>query len=400
MARTEDDLRNLLSDTESECVERKETLGGKDTKGRVCEAICAFANDLCGHARSGVIFIGATDDGRPSGKAITEDLLNELADLREQGHILPPPTMSVRKLVVDGGAVAAIEVHPSPSPPVRFKGQVWIRVGARRAIATREEEGRLSERRRSADLPFDARPIPGATIEDLDLSLFHREYLPSVVPAEVLAENNRNEMERLSSLRLATPDGVPTAAGLLLVGQEPTRHIPGAYLQFLRVDGYDLAAPILNDKQIATPLPLLLRELDDLLALNIVTAVDIGTGLKEERQPDYPLEALQQLARNAFLHRGYEGTNSPVRITWYSDRIEIHSPGGPFGSATIENFGSPGITDYRNPTLAEAMRGLGYVQRFGAGLPIARKSLHDNGNPPPEFVPDHSYVGVIIRKSS
>lgn len=49
---------------------------------------------------------------------------------------------------------------------------------------------------------------------------------------------------------------------------------------------------------------------------------------------------------------------------------------------TRENFGRPGITDYRNPHLAESMYILGYVQRFGMGIQIARKLLFDNGNPP------------------
>ena len=61
-----------------------------------------------------------------------------------------------------------------------------------------------------------------------------------------------------------------------------------------------------------------------------------------------------------------KGTNTPVRITWYNDRIEIQSPGGPFGSVTAQNFGQDGITDYRNPNLADAMKVLGFVQRFGS----------------------------------
>ena len=60
------------------------------------------------------------------------------------------------------------------------------------------------------------------------------------------------------------------------------------------------------------------------------------------------------------LHRNYESTASPVRLTWYDDRVELFSPGGPYGAVTVENFGRPGVTDYRNPVLAEAMRNLGY----------------------------------------
>jgi ATP-dependent DNA helicase RecG len=87
-----------------------------------------------------------------------------------------------------------------------------------------------------------------------------------------------------------------------------------------------------------------------------------------------------------------------VRIYWYSDRIEIISPGGPFGRVTAENFGAPGVTDYRNPHLAEALRTLGYAQQSGVGIQIAREALARNGNPPPEFRVDPQTVFTTIRR--
>jgi ATP-dependent DNA helicase RecG len=98
------------------------------------------------------------------------------------------------------------------------------------------------------------------------------------------------------------------------------------------------------------------------------------------------------------MHRSYEHTNAPVRVTWYSDRVEIISPGGPYGTVSEENFGDPGVTDYRNPILAEAMRAMGYVQRFGIGLEHIRASMARNGNPEPEFAPTATHVGVILRR--
>ncbi|QSB16727.1 putative DNA binding domain-containing protein [Natronosporangium hydrolyticum] len=400
MSRSTNDLLRMLPDLETDQVERKESLKGGEIKDRICQAICAFANDLPDHHSSGVIFVGASDDGRPAGLSIDDRLLLSLADLRGDGRILPPPVMNVRRLEVGDQAVAAIEVEPSPSPPVRFNGQVWIRVGPRRAVATADEERRLAERRRAADLPFDSRPADGATLGDLDLALFEREYLPSVLTSEVLAANGRTTEQRLASLRLATVDGVPTNAGLLILGTDPARFISGAQVQFVRVEGTSLSDPIVDERRLTSALPDLLRELDELLRLNIRTSVRIGEALRDVRRSDYPLAALQQLTRNAILHRNYEGTASPVRLTWYEDRVEIFSPGGPYGTVTVENFGQPGVTDYRNPILAEAMGGLGFVQRFGAGLPIARRALAENGSPPPEFTPDPSYVGVIIREAA
>ena len=343
--------------------------------------------------------MGAADDGHTIGLAIGDRLLLELADLRSQGRILPPPIMNVRKLDVGGDAVAVVEVEPSPSPPVRFNGQVWIRVGPRRAIASADEERRLAERRRSRDLPFDARPAVGSTLGDLDLDWFEREYLPSVLTPEVLAANGRTVEQRLISLRLTSPEGTPTNAGILILGREPTSFLPGAYLQVVRVDGINLSDPVVDARRLSSALPTLLHDLDDILRLNIKTSVRIADDFRDSRRPDYPMAALQQIVRNAILHRSYEGTSAPVRLNWYDDRVEVYSPGGPYGVVTVENFGRPGLTDYRNPVLAEAMGSLGYVQKFGAGLPIARQSLQSNGNPPPEFTPDPSYVGVTLREA-
>ncbi len=58
------------------------------------------------------------------------------------------------------------------------------------------------------------------------------------------------------------------------------------------------------------------------------------------------MTAIHQIVYNAVMHRTYEETNAPTRVYWYNDRIEITSPGGPYGNVTPENFGKPGITDY------------------------------------------------------
>ena len=117
---------------------------------------------------------------------------------------------------------------------------------------------------------------------------------------------------------------------------------------------------------------------------------------RERQQPDYPVDALRQFAYNAIMHRSYEGTNTPVRVYWYADRIEIASPGGLYGRMTRENFGT-GDTDYRNPLLAEIMHHLGFAQRFGLGVPLARRLLAENGNPDPEFHFEPARVVVAVR---
>jgi ATP-dependent DNA helicase RecG len=142
-----------------------------------------------------------------------------------------------------------------------------------------------------------------------------------------------------------------------------------------------------------------LDELDNLVKTNIQTSINFTSGTVETRRPDYPRVALQQIVRNAILHRSYENTNAPVRLYWFNDRVEVLNPGGPYGQVTKRNFGQPGAYDYRNPNLAAVMKELGYVQRFGYGIALARNEMAKNGNPEPEFQVEDAHVAVILRRS-
>jgi ATP-dependent DNA helicase RecG len=389
------ELEALLRDLESDRTERKESLAQSD---RIRQAICAFANDLPAHGRPGVVFVGARDDGSCAGLSITDQLLLMLASMRSDGNIQPFPSLVVQKRTLDGCQMAVVIVEPSAYPPIRVRGVTWIRVGPRRDIATPEEERRLSERRRGRDLPFDIHSLPSAALADLDLDLFQREYLRQAISPEVLAANRRSIEDQLHSLRLLDLDGHPTILGILVLGTDARRFIPGAYVQFLRFDGTRLTDPIRDQKEIDGPLPEMLRRLDEVLEAHNSIGAAITEGPVEVRRPEYPPAALQQLVRNAVLHRTYEATNTPTRIYWFSDRIEIHSPGGAFGQVTAATFGNPGVTDYRNPNVAEAMKVLGYVQRFGVGIPIAREELAKNGNPPLEFATEAAHILALVRR--
>ncbi len=396
---TDEELQSLLADIESDRVERKASFSDSE---RVCQAICAFANDMPNHRLPGVFFIGVNDDGTCAGSQISDEILLNLAPLRSDGNIVPLPSMTVQKRTLNGCDMAVICVQPSFAPPVRFKGRVWIRVGPRRAWASADEERRLSEKRRAGDLPFDITAIPSASLDDLDLDLFTKQYLPAALAPDVLAQNKRTVEQQLSALRFATPTSThpqkPTALGILVVGKDVLGYIPGAYIQFRRIEGTELTDAIKDQKEISGPLSEVLKGLDDILQAHISVATNITSQPKEVQTPDYPLVALQQVVRNAIMHRNYDGTNAPIRVTWFSDRIEIQNPGGPFGQVTRENFGNPGITDYRNPHLAEALKNLGYVQRFGVGIALAKRSLQENGNPDLEYQVEDAHILATLRR--
>jgi ATP-dependent DNA helicase RecG len=393
---SEDDLRRLLRLGEADSIERTAGLSDKRKFG---EAICAFANDLTDRRLPGVLFVGVQDNGDCANATIDERLLQTLMGFRTDGTILPPPLISVRRHVLDGCEMAIVEVAPSDNPPIKFDGRVCIRIGPRRGYATAEEERRLIEKRRWGVLPFDQQPLPGATLQDVDTLRFQEEYLPSAVSADVLAENGRSTEQKMQALGLLDASLRPTALGILVCGKNPRGWLPGAYVQFVRYPGTEIDNAVLDQKEIDGTLTDMFRRIDELLAANISYPANLA-GAVQQTRPTYPVIALQELLRNAVIHRNYEATSSPVMLTWYADRVEITSPGGPYGAVTAETFGQPGLTDARNPALASAAKAMGFAQRFGSGIPRAIAALKRNGNPMPEFRTEPNFVNVTVRSAA
>ena len=90
---SDQELEALLNDLESDRAERKEAWAGS-APDKVRQAICAFANDLPNYQQPGIVFIGAKNDGSPSDIDVTDQLLLTLSDIKSDGKIVPPPTLT------------------------------------------------------------------------------------------------------------------------------------------------------------------------------------------------------------------------------------------------------------------------------------------------------------------
>jgi ATP-dependent DNA helicase RecG len=386
-------LLALMRELESDRVERTESLSDTD---KFSKAVCAFSNDMPHHRQPSYLFVGVKDDGSPAGVEITDRLLQNLAAIRSDGNIQPLPVMNVERLSGPGWNVAVVEVFPSDLPPVRYRGQVWIRVGPRRAIASESEERVLTERRVASARTWDARPCNEAGLEDLALDLFAVGYRPFAVDPETIQQNHRELTEQLAALRFYDLNrGKPTNAALLLFGKDPLFFVPGAYVQYVRYEGPTLADEPTRDRRFSGDLLSVLRGLDE-LAEDVAEARPVpAQGLSERMAFSYPPRALHELFVNAVIHRNYESSTAPVLINHFQDRIEILSPGGLYGELTPEQF--PRGTSYRNPVLAEAARTLGFVNRYGRGIAIAQAELQKNGSPEARFELGAHHFLVTVR---
>ena len=142
----------------------------------------------------------------------------------------------------------------------------------------------------------------------------------------------------------------------------------------------------------------MLPQLENFVKNAVVTARPVPISmLREKTVLNYPDLALRELLMNACMHRDYQ-SNMPIRLYQYEDRIEILNAGGLYGEARPENF--PTVNDYRNPIIAESMRGLKYVNMFNRGIQRVKNLLNDNGNPSPIFNVEKVTAFEVIVKPS
>lgn len=352
---------------------------------------------MAGHRLPGYLLVGVNDNGSLNKTVVDEQLLQTLLSYRTDGRIVPPPAMIVERFTYPEGDVAVVEVQPSNVPPVRYKGKVCVRIGPRKGIANEAEERILSEKRSTFARTFDTQPCYGSRIDDLSLDIFKISYLPTAIDENTLKENGRDIKQQLASLKFYDlQDDCPTNAGMLMFGNNHRFYMAGAYIQYVRFTGEDEISDFEYEHRFDGDLTTQMKVMDDFIKSQISKKVQHSLG--HDYEFTYPSSAIQELLYNAVIHRDYQ-SNAPIKFYEFNNRIEITNPGGLFGDARPENF--PDKNDYRNPTLAEAAKNLGFINSFNVGVKRAKASLLKNRNPDPQFIIDQpTGFGVIIYKKA
>ena len=97
--------------------------------------------------------------------------------------------------------------------------------------------------------------------------------------------------------------------------------------------------------------------------------------------PDYSEQALREGLANALIHRDYSRLGA-VHVQWQEDRIEISNPGGfPEGVRLDNLLVTPPRP--RNPSLVDAFKRAGIVERTARGIDTIFFEQLRNGRPAP-----------------
>ncbi len=350
----------------------------------LADELAAFAN-----GNGGVLLCGVTDDGRIQGMTRAQlDAVEQLVVTICADSIRPALEFDAQRMEVDGKALLAVEVaagyalHDSPGGSYRRAGSSKRRMGS-------DERLRLAQRRaQSRFLWFDKQPVPETGFASLDEELWRPLVSAQGAAAPDLA---------LAKLGLLTDtDNGPrqaTVAGILLCSRAPEQWLPNACITATRYRGADRASGQVDAQTIGGPLQRQIADAVTFAARNMQVAAHKDPARLD--LPQYSERAIFEAVVNAVAHRDYSMRGSRIRLSLFSDRLEIQSPGTLPNSLTVENIADRQAT--RNEVLASMLgrmpvggtRGSGerryFMERRGDGVPVILNETRGVSGRPAQF---------------
>ncbi len=218
----------------------------------------------------------------------------------------------------------------------------------------------------SGAVHYDITEVEQAKINDIDLGQTG-EYF-SRYQISFFEESQEERIRLLKCSDILTGNEKPTLAGLLIFGLAPERFLHQSGINFAHFAGDEIAAELLDKKNIAGRLP---QQVDGTLAAikSNIRIPSIISGSRRVEAPNYPDYVFRELIVNACVHRNYSIYGANIRVFLFSDRLEVISPGRLPNTVTIEKL-PIGTSVSRNPVLMRFMENLGYVDKLGRGLPM------------------------------
>lgn len=386
MIETRSDLEELVRTGESARLELT-----RNPSARVVETLAAMAN-----SEGGTLVVGAGERGellglpRDEGARLITQLAVWLAD-----RVTPPLPAETRTVELGADRVAiVVEVAPTYPPHMLQDGRILGRVGATTRPITPAQI--LAQGRRQGILPpFDALPVTGATIADLA----PERITAFMTAASPNSPGDPNTVLRAFSLVVAAnpaaaSDLTPTLTGLLVLGRNPQRFLPQAFIKIARHSGSTPVAPVIDTDEIVGTVPEQIDRLQPALARFLRTASSVQ-GLTRREWPEYPPGAIRELVINALVHRDYAAGTGPVIIRLFTNRVEITDPGH-VEAATFGQLAErpPAL---QNPTLSRSLRALGYLESLGVGLARAAAELRAAGHGVPVLEQRGNNVVMVVH---
>ncbi len=358
------DLVELLRRAEGKTLEFKRDLSSSEG---VLRSIVAFANTA-----GGIVLIGVEDrtrrvSGIENPLSLEERLASLIAD-NIRPHLVP----DLEILPWRRTHVVALQVYPSSNPPHFIKARgpeagVFVRIGS---TNRRADQGLIAELGRlTRNESFDEQPMPALNSEAIDFRAASECFLP-------VRKLRRSDLPTLKLTVKHQGRWVPTVGGILLFGKDREAHFPDAWVQAGRFEG-TARNHILDTAEIRSFPVRAIEETIAFIRRNTSREAVIGEIHRTDRWT-FPSAAVREALINAVVHADYSQRGAPIRVSVFSDRMEIENPGLlPFG-LTVEDI-RKGISKLRNRVVGRVFHALGLIEQWGSGIQRMTAACHEAG---------------------
>lgn len=384
-------LANMIMRLKAEGQTIEVKAANKGCPQRLYDTLSSFSNQDTG----GTIVFGIDEkqDFAPVGVYDLQDLQKNVT---EQCNQMEPPVRAVFTVAeVEGVSICSAEIPgvDFSERPCYYKGRgrtkgSYIRVGDADLPMTDYELYSFEAFRKH--LHDDERPIERASMSTLDAAQIQNYLLQKKLERPGFAQLPEDQALEMLNVTRA---GTPTLAAVMNFCVYPQGYLPQLAITAVVVPGTEIGehdgieSRFLDNKRIEGTIKTMVDEAITFCKRNmrVQTIIDPETGKRRDRT-EYPIEAIREAVLNALIHRDYshltEGT--PVQINFFSDRLEIHSPGSLYGRMTVEQLGHA-RPDLRNPALAVMTEVLVGAENRYSGIPTIRREMAAHNLPEPVF---------------
>ena len=273
-------------------------------------------------------------------------------------------------------------------------------LGEQFGIEPTTDENEIAEQTIEATSPFESQPLNRVLWEDLEHDVARR----LISAAEGTEPDKLTPHQVLSGAALRglawrdpeSHEHYGTAAGIVLLGKDPSAVFPQCRILADAYRGRELDGDPNDHEDIRGPMPLCVDQAIAFVDRNTRHPMRV-VGLNRVRLDEYPVEALREALVNAVAHRRYEDAGRRIMLEVFADRVVVSSPGLPPAPITIAKLRSGKYRPCsRNPVIAQCLSYFHRIEERGSGFRRMRDHMLDHGLDRPRLATDTGYFQVIF----
>lgn len=390
-SRTE--LLRLIRGGEDTFLELKVKLSNTE---KIAQEIVALAN-----TGGGVIVFGVNDQMRVEGVDDPEGVQEDLVRICRE-EVQPAMVPFIDRIALDNGRrIVALDVETKRRPYRTRDGRFYLRIGAEKREASREEISALLDEART--LRYESVPALGSTMADIDeahLWSYLREFEGGAFEeAAVVGYPTSEVLER--DLLLATSDGqdvVPTVGGLLLFGHDErvAELLPRGSVTVTRFSGDSPQSPVIERVRVTGNLLTIYETLVRFVSRYCDLHETRPKNLPESVDDDSPVPAraiyhrgvVTEAIANLLAHRDLALRDLPSRVHVFDHSLEfVNSRRSAGFSPVAQKAIRYGMPQRLNPQLASVLTSAAYGLKLTLrGLPALSRETKRFSNRKAEIV--------------